>query len=672
MDPVHSLADAAASASAAVMRDQASSLVVNHVPHPAPAPAPASAPSPMLALNLVSCPAPLHSQAHAYTQTQAQARQAQTSQAPLDLAATAPTPPALSSTPIPRPDDARTRQSLFSPLPAPAHLHMTHQASSPPSKDTNSSISTQATTATLASAETSNTSYSADTSPSLHQSIFSIKDGSDVSNTRRTSRRRTGPLSQQSRERAALIRKLGACTDCRRRRVAVRHLRWVAALCAMTLVLVFCDAYMDADLFAPCRCPAWQCQPIHHNLTWEDLVNKFQRSHSPGIQDIAPSLAVDGAVSPTASLVQAHPAFVHDAQDMDIDSAPSAHQGQPGRPPLSEARVRTPLPSGPRLEKSLSLPGIESLKNEIQATAPRVLSTSNRGRYNAANALLLFWQDDDDVATVQYAVQELAEVLERFYHYAVQIHTIPSSSGACRSSWRWLSRKLNEFAEDSDQRDMLKIVYYAGHTYLDGNRDMTIASSKDGHKASTIRWAGIQQILEEACADTLIIMDAAYYPSSKIVRQRGVLELIAASASEHHVAALDHCAFTRALADQLRMRASRSNPLSAAELHSILLATYPKMLHDRNPEKEMLTSFPAPLHAMVSGHSRLPSIFISPVNQRSPLRNSFSYENSPQLHLSIKLQDDNVDVETWNEWLRLMPEGVKDVKVDGPFRSSFR
>jgi hypothetical protein len=75
----------------------------------------------------------------------------------------------------------------------------------------------------LASTETNNTSYSADTSPNLHQSIFSIKDGTDVSNNRRTSRRRTGPLSQQSRERAALIRKLGACIDCRRRRVAVSH-----------------------------------------------------------------------------------------------------------------------------------------------------------------------------------------------------------------------------------------------------------------------------------------------------------------------------------------------------------------------------------------------------------------------------------------------------------------
>ena len=101
--------------------------------------------------------------------------------------------------------------------------HHIHPVTPPLRKDTCSSISTQATTATLASTETNNTSYSADTSPNLHQSIFSIKDGSDVSNNRRTSRRRTGPLSQQSRERAALIRKLGACIDCRRRRVAVSH-----------------------------------------------------------------------------------------------------------------------------------------------------------------------------------------------------------------------------------------------------------------------------------------------------------------------------------------------------------------------------------------------------------------------------------------------------------------
>ena len=209
-------------------------------------------------------------------------------------------------------------------------------------------------------------------------------------------------------------------------------------------------------------------------MTWEDLFSKFHRSHSPSIQDIAPSLAGGRASSPAASLSAAQPAFTHDPQEMDIDSVTAAHH-QPGRHPLSDTRIRTPLPSGPRLEKSLSLPGIESLKNELQSNVPRMLSTSNRGRYNAVQALLLFWQDDDDVAIVHGAVKELADVFDKYYHYTFQIQTIPSSSDGCKSSWRWLSRQLNEFAEDRDQRDVLKIVYYAGHTYLDGNREMILA-----------------------------------------------------------------------------------------------------------------------------------------------------------------------------------------------------
>lgn len=122
-----------------------------------------------------------------------------------------------------RHDDAAPRYHHRPSTPSTGSVHLLHYATSttPLHNDTASSVSTQATAATLASSETNTTSYSADTSPSLHQSIFSIKDGSDVSNNRRASRRRTGPLSQQSRERAALIRKLGACPDCRRRRVAV-------------------------------------------------------------------------------------------------------------------------------------------------------------------------------------------------------------------------------------------------------------------------------------------------------------------------------------------------------------------------------------------------------------------------------------------------------------------
>ena len=94
------------------------------------------------------------------------------------------------------------------------------QSPQPSRKDTASSTSTNVTDATAvtnASSDTNATIYSVESS----QSIFSVKDGAEISNSRRASRRRTGPLSAQQREKAALIRKLGACQDCRRRRVAV-------------------------------------------------------------------------------------------------------------------------------------------------------------------------------------------------------------------------------------------------------------------------------------------------------------------------------------------------------------------------------------------------------------------------------------------------------------------
>jgi hypothetical protein len=104
-----------------------------------------------------------------------------------------------------------------------------------------------------------------------------------------------------------------------------------------------------------------------------------------------------------------------------------------------------------------------------------MLSTSSRSRYNAVYALFLFWEDDDDLAAVQSSANELAEVLQRYYHYTLDVKTIPSSTDGSKGSWRWLSRELHAFAEHQDQRDVLKVVYYAGSTHLDGNREMVLA-----------------------------------------------------------------------------------------------------------------------------------------------------------------------------------------------------
>lgn len=216
-----------------------------------------------------------------------------------------------------------------------------------------------------------------------------------------------------------------------------------------------------------------QCHPSHHDMTWADVVNKFNRT-SPTLQDLAPSMSTGQPMSPVTPMRDAQQIFDHESHEMEVDQ-PASHS-QAARLSLSDSRIRTPLPSGPRLEKSLSLPGIESFKNDLQNTATKIISASNRGRYAAVRVLLLMWQDDDQPATVHAAVQELADVFEKYYRYTFQIQVIPAPEpGLARDTWRWLSRTLDRFAEDDDHRDVLKIVYYAGHTFLDGNREMNLA-----------------------------------------------------------------------------------------------------------------------------------------------------------------------------------------------------
>lgn len=156
-----------------------------------------------------------------------------------------------------------------------------------------------------------------------------------------------------------------------------------------------------------------------------------------------------------------------------------------------------------------------------------------------------------------------------------------------------------------------------------------------------------------------------------MVRRRGVLELIAASAPEDYYHLLERGVFTRALTDQLRARAIQHfpNALSAAELHSKLLSLVPKLIHERHPEKGVMTAFPAPLHMQTSGNARLPSIMLSPLPLQlpKPHSNSDTTHGGPQVTLQIRLTDESLSLENWAEWFRMMPEGIRDVKVDGPY-----
>lgn len=217
------------------------------------------------------------------------------------------------------------------------------------------------------------------------------------------------------------------------------------------------------------------------------------RSSSP-LQDLAPLAGRPISPAPNHNHSHNHNHVRHhytrDPQEMEIDSAPVTPDAQstPGRPPLSDARIRTPLPSGPRLEKPVAtsplantanhftpLPTIDSVKADLENAAARILASPHRSRYSSVCALMIYWQDDEEPG-VASAVEELGVVFDKYYRYAFEILKIPSSaSDGCTNSWRWLSRIINEFTDKSDTRDVLKLVYYNGYSYLDEHREMVLA-----------------------------------------------------------------------------------------------------------------------------------------------------------------------------------------------------
>lgn len=78
--------------------------------------------------------------------------------------------------------------------------------------------------------------------PLKSPSKAAIQNGQDLADERRTpkgARRRTGPLNKEQRIKAAIIRKIGACQDCRRRRVSCDPARTLPSLSFHPLPLAF-------------------------------------------------------------------------------------------------------------------------------------------------------------------------------------------------------------------------------------------------------------------------------------------------------------------------------------------------------------------------------------------------------------------------------------------------
>lgn len=176
--------------------------------------------------------------------------------------------------------------------------------------------------------------------------------------------------------------------------------------------------------------------------------------------------------------------YTHEPQAMQLDQSPPSQQTVHTSSTEAHGRAsRTPLPSGPRLERTaqaaISLPGSDAARPSLQGQASGIIANPNRGRYSAVHVLLLTWEDEEDVA-VQQEVEELRSVLETHYHFMVETDLISAQADEPEWACRRLSRRIDQFMGTNDQRDVLKILYYSGRTQLDVNRAMVLTRYVQG------------------------------------------------------------------------------------------------------------------------------------------------------------------------------------------------
>ena len=225
-----------------------------------------------------------------------------------------------------------------------------------------------------------------------------------------------------------------------------------------------------------------------------------------------------------------------------------------------------------------------------------------------------------------------------------------------------------------------------------------------------MQWSGLQESLQNAESDALILLDCCAAASSISATGSGVTEVIAACGFETWAPAVGEHSFTRSLIDELRYW-GRGPTLSVAMLHNKVLSRikYWKPRFGMTGEHEHRKT---PIYIVLSHKGSQRSIGLIPLQRDDPPSvgrvdastqglHSKSSESSieaqsiaddspldssqssidrvwpdrefhhPKVLISLSLEEDqSLDKDAWVDWMRSVPALVKYTKVDGIFKSS--
>lgn len=582
-------------------------------------------------------------------------------------------------------------------------------------QDIRLSTSTNATTITNnhspTSAETTTTAQAtAGPSPTtVAGGQVSSADDPDAGEGKRMNRCRQGPLGPWQRQKAHLMRVLGACP--------------------------------------PCKGSRTSCQPSHYGLEYDDAVRKYlgeSPAPSPPPPQNTTMPSPDRAAYPPPPL---NTDQKRSLQELEKDISPTSTSAQ--QPPR---KSRKPLPGGPsrRLEKAaqdaLSLPrgpvwsvkprrpsrtpprtngysptnecspsngyspttnGYSPKHNYSQSQEPvktsgsATMSVSNllglgsnvsatAGRYDSVYVKMLCWEDED-LHDVKRTMDGLRMVLEHHYHYSCEIDLIPSASSSM-----WLVGKLQRFFSYQDQPNVLKVFYYNGHSFMNRDLEQVLTRYVDCHDSSepseyrctkavvlthhssstssathAIKWSVVQSILEATVSDTLVLLDCPYF-GGRVNKHRGNLTILAScDFADYAPHSVPRGLFTHCLAENLRKRAIQTfrGRTRINDLHIDIMCDYKICIPDARTDHEFLVRFPRPFYIQYSGPDAVGdgAILLVPATvggSMSVASNDNGNTATGRVALEISFDASVTSQEELSRMIRQLP-GVGDVRVGG-------
>jgi hypothetical protein len=107
---------------------------------------------------------------------------------------------------------------------------------------------------------------------------------------------------------------------------------------------------------------------------------------------------------------------------------------------------------------------LEQFGANLHAAAQTLFPKSTRSRYTEVHVLMLSWEDVDPKLPVDLEMDPLFDVFQNMYNFRTERWRIPNLR-----SQRRVNDRVTDFLGD-ENKEHLKIVYYAGHACLSSNR----------------------------------------------------------------------------------------------------------------------------------------------------------------------------------------------------------